>query len=542
MVKLQGTRVFGGYAIGRISVFDNAKEEVERRHADDPSREEARFNDAREKAKAELQSLYEQTSASMDDESAKIFEVHQMMLDDLDFEDAVMDGIRTEGVNAEYAVLQAGKTLSEAFAQMDDEYMQARAADLLDISDRVIAILSGRRKKELSPTDEPVILLADDLSPSETVQLDRSKILAFVTRYGSVNSHTAILARSMGIPAIIGLDFDEGLDGEEAIVDGYGGLLLTEPDEETLAQYKEKKEKDDAARALLLELKGKENVTLDGRHIDIFANIGGVADVADALQNDAGGVGLFRSEFLYLGEDHVPDEETQFAAYKAVAEQMGGKKVIIRTLDIGADKRVPYLDLPPEENPALGYRAIRICLDRPELLRTQLRAILRASAFGNIAVMYPMIASVWEIQRLKELFEEVKGDLADEHIAFDDKVEQGVMIETPAAVLISEELAQEVDFFSIGTNDLTQYVLAADRQNPRLARFSDAHHPALLRAIRMTVESAHRYGKAVGICGELAADTLMTEFFLTLGVDELSVTPSMVLAVRDAVRKTDLRA
>ncbi|MBQ6735492.1 MAG: phosphoenolpyruvate--protein phosphotransferase [Lachnospiraceae bacterium] len=542
MTKLQGTRVFGGYAIGTVSVFDNKKEDVERRHAADPSQEEARFRNARERAKEELQALYEKTSASMDDESAKIFEVHQMMLDDLDFEDAVMEGIRTEGINAEYAVLQAGKNLSEVFAQMDDEYMRARAADLLDISDRVIAILTGRKRKELAPTDEPVILLAEDLSPSETVQLDRSKILAFVTRFGSVNSHTAILARSMGIPAIIGLDYDAEADGQTAIVDGYGGLLLTDPDEETLAQYKEKKEKDDAARALLLELKGKENITLDGRSIEIFANIGGVSDVEDALQNDAGGVGLFRSEFLYLGTEDYPDEETQFQAYKTVAEKMAGKKVIIRTLDIGADKRVSYFDLPAEENPALGYRAIRICLDRPEILRTQLRAILRASAFGNIAVMYPMIASVWEIQRLKEVFEEVKGDLADEHIAFDENMEQGVMIETPAAVLISEELAQEVDFFSIGTNDLTQYVLAADRQNPRLARFSDAHHPALLRAIRMTVESAHRYGKTVGICGELAADTLMTEFFLTLGVDELSVTPSMVLTVRDAVRKTDLRA
>ncbi|MBR5969197.1 MAG: phosphoenolpyruvate--protein phosphotransferase [Lachnospiraceae bacterium] len=541
MVKLQGTRVFGGYAIGTVSFFDNKKEAVERRHAADPSAEEARFNEAREKAKAELQALCDKTMNAADDESAKIFEVHQMMLDDLDFEDAVMEGIRTEGVNAEYAVQQAGQNLSEVFAQMDDEYMRARAADLLDISDRVIAILSGKKKKTLSPTDEPVILLAEDLSPSETVQLDRSKILAFVTRFGSVNSHTAILARSMGIPAIIGLDFDAAMDGHQAIVDGYGGLLLTDPDEETLKHYEERKQQDDEARALLGELKGKENITLDGRTIEIFANIGGVDDVEDALRNDAGGVGLFRSEFLYLGREDYPDEETQFQAYKTVAEKMNGKKVIIRTLDIGADKRVSYFDLPPEENPALGYRAIRICLDRPDVLRTQLRAILRASAFGNIAVMYPMIASVWEIQRLKELFAEVQGDLSDEHIAFSDEVEQGVMIETPAAVLISEELAQEVDFFSIGTNDLTQYVLAADRQNPRLAPYSDAHHPALLRAIRMTVESAHRYGKAVGICGELAADTLMTEFFLQLGVDELSVTPSMVLAVRDAVRKTDLR-
>ncbi|MBR0163874.1 MAG: phosphoenolpyruvate--protein phosphotransferase [Lachnospiraceae bacterium] len=540
MLRYQGSRVFGGYAIAPALVLQRAVKEASRAHIDDAEAECARFRAAREKAAKELADLRERTLKEMDDELARIFDVHHSMLFDADFEESVLDIIHAERVNAEYAVLVTGERYADEFASMDNAYMQARAADIADISNRVIRILRGETETHLLETTSPVILVAKDLTPSEIVRLDTAHVLAIVTRYGSLNSHAAILAGSKGIPMVIGVDYDDDIDGKTCIVDAYGALLIVGPDDATLGEYKEKKEKDEENTSLLLALKGKDNITKDGHRIDIFCNIGGEKDVADAIKNDAGGIGLFRSEYLYLRSADYPSEEEQFQAYKTVAQRMEGKKVVIRTLDIGADKRVDYFSLRPEHNPALGYRAVRICLDRPEILKVQLRAILRASAFGNIDVMYPMITSIWEVQQLKNIFEDVKSDLSDEHIAFSDKVAQGVMIETPAAVLISELLAQEVDFFSIGTNDLTQYLLASDRQNPMLERFFDPHHPAVLKAIRMVTENAHRYRKRVGICGELAADTLLTEYFLSLHVDELSVTPSRVLAVRDAVRKTDL--
>ena len=541
MQVLEGKCVFGGIAIGPVSIYQKGDNTVKREKIEDAAVENQRFHEAKEKAKTQLQGLYEKALKEVGEANAAIFEVHQMMLDDLDYIESIENMINTQMINAEYAVATTGDNFSEMFAAMDDDYMKARAADVKDISNRVIAVLQGQEEGGISG-DEPVILVADDLAPSETVQLDKSLILSFVTRHGSTNSHTSILARTMNIPALIGVDYSEDFAGKMAIVDGYEGKFFIEPDEETMKKYQEKKAADEEKARLLLELKGKEDVTKDGRHIKLYANIGGVGDVASVLQNDAAGIGLFRSEFLYLGTDDYPSEEEQFKAYRTVAENMAGKKVIIRTLDIGADKQVDYFHLDKEENPALGYRAIRICLnpgDRPDIFRTQLRALFRASYYGNIAIMYPMIISLDEVKQIKEIVESVKKELDEQGLPYGD-VEQGVMIETPAAVFLSEELAKEVDFFSIGTNDLTQYTLAIDRQNPHLDNINDPHHPAVLKAIQMTVENGHKGGAWVGICGELGADTTLTETFLRMGVDELSVSPSRVLAVRDKIRSTDL--
>jgi phosphotransferase system enzyme I (PtsI) len=465
--------------------------------------------------------------------------MHQMMLDDLDYVESITNMIETQQVNAEFAVASTGDNFAQMFAAMDDDYMRERAADVKDISNRVISILQGNSDAGLSG-DEPFILLADDLAPSETVQLDKSKVLAFVTRHGSTNSHTAILARTMNIPALIGVDFPEdGVDGQYGIVDGFDAKFFIEPDADTKTKYQKLKEENEQKKRLLQELKGKENITKDGTKINLYANIGGVSDVANVLSNDAGGIGLFRSEFLYLESEDYPTEEAQFAAYKTVAENMAGKKVIIRTLDIGADKQVDYFGLEKEENPAMGYRAIRICLDRTEIFKTQLRAIYRASYYGTIAIMFPMIISVNEVKKIKEIIAEVKAGLDADGIPYKD-VELGIMIETPAAVMISDLLAKEVDFFSIGTNDLTQYTLAIDRQNPKLDNIYDSHHEAVLRMLKMVVDNGHKEGCWVGICGELGADETLTETFLRMGFDELSVSPSMILRIRDKIRNTDL--
>lgn len=536
MVKFEGKSVFGGIAIGRLSIYNKKDNQVKRQKITDAEAEIARFEDAREKAKEQLAGFYEKAVKEVGEVNAAIFEVHQMMLDDLDYIESITNMIHSQEVNAEFAVASTGDNFSQMFAAMDDDYMRERAADVKDISNRVITILQGEEEGAMTG-DEPFILLADDLAPSETVQLDKSKVLSFVTRHGSTNSHTAILARTMNIPALIGVDFDDAVDGKMGIVDGYTGTFYVDPDEETMAQYEVKKAEDENKKRLLLELKGKENVTLDGKKINLYANIGGVADVANALSNDAGGIGLFRSEFLYLESEDYPTEDAQFAAYKTVAENMAGKKVIIRTLDIGADKQVDYFQMEKEENPAMGYRAIRICLDRPEIFKTQLRAIYRASYYGTISIMFPMIISVKEVKRIKEIIAEVKAELTAEGIPFKD-CEIGVMIETPAAVMISDLLAEEVDFFSIGTNDLTQYTLAIDRQNPKLDNFYDSHHEAILRMLQMVVDNGHKHGCWVGICGELGADTTLTSTFLKMGFDELSVSPSMILRVREEIRKT----
>ena len=536
MVKFDGKSVFGGIAIGRLSIYNKKDNQVKRQKITDAEAEIARFEDAREKAKEQLAGFYEKAVKEVGEVNAAIFEVHQMMLDDLDYIESITNMIRSQEVNAEFAVASTGDNFSQMFAAMDDDYMRERAADVKDISNRVITILQGEEEGAMTG-DEPFILLADDLAPSETVQLDKSKVLSFVTRHGSTNSHTAILARTMNIPALIGADFDDAVDGKMGIVDGYTGTFYVDPDEKTMAQYEAKKAEDENKKRLLLELKGKENVTLDGKKINLYANIGGVADVANALSNDAGGIGLFRSEFLYLESEDYPTEDAQFAAYKTVAENMAGKKVIIRTLDIGADKQVDYFQMEKEENPAMGYRAIRICLDRPEIFKTQLRAIYRASYYGTISIMFPMIISVKEVKRIKEIIAEVKAELTAEGIPFKD-CETGVMIETPAAVMISDLLAEEVDFFSIGTNDLTQYTLAIDRQNPKLDNFYDSHHEAILRMLQMVVDNGHKHGCWVGICGELGADTTLTSTFLKMGFDELSVSPSMILRVREEIRKT----
>lgn len=536
MVKFEGKSVFGGIAIGRLSIYNKKDNQVKRQKITDAEAEIARFEDAREKAKEQLAGFYEKAVKEVGEVNAAIFEVHQMMLDDLDYIESITNMIRSQEVNAEFAVASTVDNFSQMFAAMDDDYMRERAADVKDISNRVITILQGEEEGAMTG-DEPFILLADDLAPSETVQLDKSKVLSFVTRHGSTNSHTAILARTMNIPALIGVDFDDTVDGKMGIVDGYTGTFYVDPDEKTMAQYEAKKAEDENKKRLLLELKGKENVTLDGKKINLYANIGGVADVANALSNDAGGIGLFRSEFLYLESEDYPTEDAQFAAYKTVAENMAGKKVIIRTLDIGADKQVDYFQMEKEENPAMGYRAIRICLDRPEIFKTQLRAIYRASYYGTISIMFPMIISVKEVKRIKEIIAEVKAELTAEGIPFKG-CEIGVMIETPAAVMISDLLAEEVDFFSIGTNDLTQYTLAIDRQNPKLDNFYDSHHEAILRMLQMVVDNGHKHGCWVGICGELGADTTLTSTFLKMGFDELSVSPSMILRVREEIRKT----
>lgn len=536
MNVLHGKSVFSGIAIGKLSIYQSKDKLVKREKAENVEREIERFKEARELAKEELSSLYEKALKEVGEANAAIFEVHQMMLDDLDYEESIINMIQTQEINAEFAVATTGDNFSEMFAAIDDDYMKARAVDVKDISNRVIKILQGDRNNE-AKFDEPVILVAEDLTPSETVQLDKSKVLSFVTRLGSTNSHTAILARTMNIPALIGINFTEEMDGHDAIVDGAEGILIIDPDEQTLAEYQAKKAELDYKAQLIQELKGKENITLNGKTINLFANIAGVGDVASAHANDAGGIGLFRSEFLYLENSDYPSEEEQLRAYRTVVENMAGKKVIIRTLDIGADKQVDYFKLDKEENPALGYRAIRICLDRVDVFKTQLRALFRAAYYGNLSIMYPMIVSVDEVKRIKEIVAEVKAELEEENIPYGE-AEQGIMIETPAAVFMSRELAEEVDFFSIGTNDLTQYMLACDRQNPHLESINDPHHPAVLRAIEMTIKNGHAGGCWVGICGELGADTSLTERFIQMGVDELSVSPSRILQVREAIRNS----
>ena len=538
MEQYTGKSIFKKIAIGRVFFYEKNEYQVKREKIEDAEAEIKRLEAAKVIALAQLQKIYEKAKKEVGEDNAAVFEVHMMMMDDEDYLDAIYNTIRDEMVCAEYAVATTGDNFAAMFAAMDDAYMQARAADVKDISERLVAVLLGR-DTDMGALDEPVILVADDLAPSETVQMDKSKLLAFVTEHGSSNSPTAILARTMNIPAIIGIPISREWKGRMAVVDGYTGTITIDPDETYVTEMRKQMEEDEKKRALLAELKGKETVTADGKKsIHLYANIGSVADTAAALANDAEGIGLFRSEFLYLESSTYPTEEEQFQAYKTVAQNMGGKKVIIRTLDIGADKQVDYFDLDKEDNPALGYRAIRICLTRQEIFRTQLRALLRASAFGNISIMFPMIISVSEVKQIKTILQSVKDELKEEGIAYKD-VEIGVMIETPAAVMISEELGKEVDFFSVGTNDLTQYLLAIDRQNPKLDAFYDPHHPAVLRALQMIIDNGHKGGAWVGICGELGADLSLTETFLKMGVDELSVSPTFILPVRDAVRNAD---
>ena len=535
MEKYTGKSIFKGIAIGKILFYQKGEQPVKRVKIEDTAEQIKRYEDARAKAAEQLQGLYEKALKEVGEANAAVFEVHQMMLEDDDYIDSVVNIIETQQVNAEFAIATTGDNFAKMFAEMEDDYFKARAADVKDISERMVNILSGNESGG-ALGDEPVIVVAEDLAPSETVQMDKEKLLAFVTRLGSANSHTAILARTMNIPALIEVDIKEEWNGKMAVVDGYTGTFYIDPDEETLKKMQEKKEEDIKARELLQELKGKEDITVDGKHIKLYANIGGVKDVTSVLANDAAGIGLFRSEFLYLEADNYPDEEAQFQAYKTVAENMAGKKVIVRTLDIGADKQVDYFNLDHEENPAMGYRAIRICLDRRDIFRTQLRALLRASAYGNIGIMYPMIISVDEVKEIKKIVESIKAELTEKGIEYGE-VEQGIMIETPAAVMISDLLAEEVDFFSIGTNDLTQYTLAIDRQNSKLDNIYDSHHPAVLRMIQKTIENGHKAGCWVGICGELGADMTLTETFLKMGIDELSVSPTFVLPIRKLIRE-----
>ena len=535
MEMYTGKSIFKGIAIGKILFYQKGEQPVKRVKIEDTAEQIKRYEDARAKAAEQLQGLYEKALKEVGEANAAVFEVHQMMLEDDDYIDSVVNIIETQQVNAEFAVATTGDNFAKMFVEMEDDYFKARAADVKDISERMVNILSGNESGG-AIGDEPVIVVAEDLAPSETVQMDKEKLLAFVTRLGSANSHTAILARTMNIPALIEVDIKEEWNGKMAVVDGYTGTFYIDPDEDILKKMQEKKEEDIKARELLQELKGKEDVTVDGKHIKLYANIGGVKDVASVLANDAAGIGLFRSEFLYLEADNYPDEEAQFQAYKTVAENMAGKKVIVRTLDIGADKQVDYFNLDHEENPAMGYRAIRICLDRRDIFRTQLRALLRASAYGNIGIMYPMIISVDEVKEIKKIVESIKAELTEKGIEYGE-VEQGIMIETPAAVMISDLLAKEVDFFSIGTNDLTQYTLAIDRQNSKLDNIYDAHHPAVLRMIQQTIENGHKAGCWVGICGELGADMTLTKTFLKMGIDELSVSPTFVLPIRKLIRE-----
>lgn len=538
MKKYSGKGVYGAVAIGKISIFRKNDAAVTRTHVSDTAAEKARVAKAKETAAAQLQSIYEKALKEIGEANAQIFEIHMMMLEDEDYNESIENIIDTQSVNAEYAVAVTADNFAQMFSAMEDTYMQARAADVRDISNRLIAVLSGAAQVGAESSDS-MIVCAEDLAPSETVSLDKDKVLAFVTAHGSSNSHTAILARNMNIPAVIGVGgkfLSEISAGQTAIVDGYTGEIYIDPDEATIAEYTRKRAEDEEKKRLLQELKGKENVTRDGRKINIYANISGVDNIGAVLLNDAGGIGLFRSEFLYLGNSDFPTEDQQFQAYKRVLESMAGKKVIIRTMDIGADKQVDYFGLKKEENPALGYRAIRICLTRPEIFRTQLRALFRASVYGNLGIMFPMITSVWEVEKILSICEDVKTELKSEGIGYSDKVELGIMIETPAAALISDKLAPLVDFFSVGTNDLTQYTLACDRQNPDIEQFIDTHHEAILRLIEMSAENAHRHGAWIGICGELAADTSLTGEFLRMGIDELSVSPSFVLKVREAVR------
>lgn len=538
----KGKSVFGGIAIGKISVYKKDEQLVKRVKIEDADVEMERYTTARNIAAAQLQKLYDKALKEVGEANAAIFEVHQMMLEDEDYNESVENIIRSQMVNAEYAVASTADNFAQMFEAMDDDYMRGRAADVRDISERVITVLAGGAGGGLD-SDEPVIIAADDLAPSETVQLDKDKVLSFVTAHGSENSHTAILARTMGIPALIGtgIDLDESVDGKLGIVDGTNGVVYVDPDAELLEEMKKKQQEEQEKKRLLQTLKGKENITLDGQKVMLYANVGNIKDLGIALQNDAGGIGLFRSEFIYLGQDHYPTEEEQFQIYKTVAETMAGRRVIIRTLDIGADKQCDYFELDKEDNPAMGLRAIRICLTRPEIFKTQLRALFRASVYGNINIMYPMIISVDEVRQIKAIVEEVKAELKEQGIEYGNPA-QGIMIETPASVMMSRELAEEVDFFSIGTNDLTQYTLAIDRQNSKLDKFFDSHHPAVLRMIQMTVENAHKAGIWCGICGELGADQALTKDFLAMGVDELSVSPGSILPLRKIILETDVEA
>lgn len=538
----KGKSVFGGIAIGKISVYKKDEQLVKRVKIEDVDAEMERYTAARNTAAAQLQKLYDKALKEVGEANAAIFEVHQMMLEDEDYNESVENIIRSQMVNAEYAVASTADNFAQMFEAMDDDYMRGRAADVRDISERVITVLAGGAGGGLD-SDEPVIIAADDLAPSETVQLDKDKVLSFVTAHGSENSHTAILARTMGIPALIGtgIDLDESVDGKLGIVDGTNGVVYVDPDAELLEEMKKKQQEEQEKKRLLQTLKGKENITLDGQKVMLYANVGNIKDLGIALQNDAGGIGLFRSEFIYLGQDHYPTEEEQFQIYKTVAETMAGRRVIIRTLDIGADKQCDYFELDKEDNPAMGLRAIRICLTRPEIFKTQLRALFRASVYGNINIMYPMIISVDEVRQIKAIVEEVKAELKEQGIEYGNPA-QGIMIETPASVMMSRELAEEVDFFSIGTNDLTQYTLAIDRQNSKLDKFFDSHHPAVLRMIQMTVENAHKAGIWCGICGELGADQALTKDFLAMGVDELSVSPGSILPLRKIILETDVEA
>ena len=543
MKQFTGKGVYGAVAMGKISLFKKQDTVIQRTSVTDTEAEKARVEAAKAAASEQLQAIYEKALKEVGETNAQIFEIHMMMLEDDDYNESIQNIIDTQKVNAEYAVSITADNFAEMFSAMDDAYMQARAADVRDISDRIIANLTGNVAVQ-EDSDEKRIICADDLAPSETVSLDKDKVLAFVTAHGSSNSHTAILARNMNIPAVIGVgsDFLKGVqDGTEAIVDGFTGEIFVEPDEETRQRLLEKQRADEEKKRLLLELKGKENITKDGTKVNIYANIGSVDNIGAVLLNDAGGIGLFRSEFLYLENTDYPNEEQQFLAYKRVLESMAGKKVIIRTLDIGADKQVDYFHLKKEDNPAMGYRAIRICLTRPEIFKTQLRALYRASIYGNLGVMFPMITSVSELEKILAICEEVKAELREQGVTYSDTMELGIMIETPAAAIISDRLAPMVDFFSVGTNDLTQYTLACDRQNPDIEPFIDTHHEAILRLIEMSAKNAHANGAWIGICGELAADTTLTETFLRMGIDELSVSPAFVLKVRDAVRNVDLR-
>ena len=543
MKKFTGKGVYGAIAMGKISVFQKQDTLIQRTSVKDTEAEKARVEAAKAAAAEQLQAIYEKALKEVGETNAQIFEIHMMMLEDDDYNESIQNIIDIQKVNAEYAVSITADNFAEMFSAMDDAYMQARAADVRDISDRIIANLTGNVAVQ-EDSGEKHIICADDLAPSETVSLDKDKVLAFVTAHGSSNSHTAILARNMNIPAVIGVGSDflkEVQDGTEAIVDGFTGEIFVEPDEETRRRLLEKQKADEEKKRLLLELKVKENVTRDGTKVNIYANIGSADNIGAVLLNDAGGIGLFRSEFLYLENNDYPNEEQQFLAYKRVLESMAGKKVIIRTLDIGADKQVDYFHLKKEDNPAMGYRAIRICLTRPEIFKTQLRALYRASIYGNLGVMFPMITSVSELEKILAICEEVKAELREQGVTYSDTMELGIMIETPAAAIISDRLAPMVDFFSVGTNDLTQYTLACDRQNPDIEPFIDTHHEAILRLIEMSAKNAHANGAWIGICGELAADTTLTETFLRMGIDELSVSPAFVLKVRDAVRNVDLR-
>ena len=540
MITIQGKSVFGGVSIGKLMFYKRNEKVIKREHISDADAEWKRFEAAKGQAVDQLKELYEKALEDVGEANAMIFEIHQMMLEDLDYLESIENIIRSQEVNAEYAVATTADNFAQMFASMDDAYMQGRAADVRDVSERLLQALSSQNETVMV-MDEPVIIAADDLAPSETVQLDKSKVLGFATMYGSANSHTAILARTMNIPAVIGLGetLSSQYDGKMAVIDGFTGILYVDPDEETLARMQEKRAKDLEQKELLNQLKGKENVTRSGQKINVYANIGNVSDLGAVLKNDAGGIGLFRSEFLYLENSTFPTEEQQFAVYKQVAESMAGKKVIIRTLDIGADKQVDYFNLDKEENPALGYRAIRICLTRPEIFKTQLRALYRAAVYGNLSIMFPMIISVSEVKKIKEIIAQVQAELKAEGIPYKEDVELGVMIETPAAVMISRELAKEVDFFSVGTNDLTQYTLAIDRQNQKLDTFYDPHHPAVLAMIKMAADNAHAEGKWIGICGELGADLELTEEFLKMGLDELSVSPALVLPLRKRIRECE---